>query len=403
VANREKGESAVDSRSLARPAPEKTRLLVEVGGARRPFMRGIMVHSLMARGVSFEDAYRTAEQVRERVRSRGVVQPVELAALVTEILGEKPLGEGSTPVPLPGSIQVTAGGRSMPFSKGILSQSLLAAALDPTDAFDAAREIELELLRRGQHQIERKDLRRLSYETLLHRFGERTAELYLTWRKYQDPERPVIILLGGTTGAGKTSLGLEVARRLGIRRVLSTDSIRQVMRIMLSPELVPAIHASSFDAFRKLRASEGGDPVVEGFVAQASIVAVGVRAILDRAVAERTSLVLDGVALVPGLIDLDAYKDVAHVIYLVVATLDEEAFRQRFESRGDRQTRRPTHRYLENLESILKIQEHFLELADRYDVPIVDNRSLDDSVLLVIRHVVETLRRRGEVDAAELL
>jgi 2-phosphoglycerate kinase len=51
----------------------------------------------------------------------------------------------------------------------------------------------------------------------------------------------------------------------------------------------------------------------------------------------------------------------------------------------------------------LKIQEQFLELADRYDVPIVDNVTIDGSVMLVIRHVVESLRKLGKFDEVELL
>jgi 2-phosphoglycerate kinase len=61
------------------------------------------------------------------------------------------------------------------------------------------------------------------------------------------------------------------------------------------------------------------------------------------------------------------------------------------------------HRYIENLEGILRIQDHLLELADRHGVPIVDNVSFDRSVLSIIRHVAETLRKKGPFDASELL
>jgi 2-phosphoglycerate kinase len=91
------------------------------------------------------------------------------------------------------------------------------------------------------------------------------------------------------------------------------------------------------------------------------------------------------------------------VIFLVVATLDEDAFSSRFESRAADQKHRAPHRYLENLPAILQIQDHFLELAERHGVPIVDNTSFDHSVLLIIRHVTETLRARGDFDAADLL
>jgi len=249
-------------------------------------------------------------------------------------------------------------------------------------------------------EVDRRELRRLAFQTLERRFGPRTAERYLIWRRFQEPDRPVILLLGGTAGAGKTSLALEVGHRLGIHRVLSTDAIRQVMRIMLSPELMPAIHASSYDANRAL--GRGEDAVIEGFLAQASIVSVGVRAMLDRAVAENSSQILDGVSIVPGLVDLAAYAESAHVIFLVVAALDERSFRARFESRA-RTSHRPEHRYLEHFDAILKIQDHFLELADRHDIPIVDNDSIDVSVLSIIKHVTETLRKAGRFDAQELL
>ncbi len=380
------------------------RISVDGDGKPRPFMRGIMVHSLMARGVPFEDAYRTANEVRARIGTRASVNKSEIAAWVREIVGNDPF-QAERRVPIPVDIAIVGSeGKGLPFSKGVLSQSLLAAAIEPNDAFDVAREIERELVARDVRQIDRRDLRRLAYQMLSRQMGEATGERYLQWRKYQNPERPVIILLGGAAGVGKTSLALEVAHRLGIERVYSTDSVRQIMRIMLSRELVPAIHGSSYDAWRLFPAdSLGDDPVVEGFRAQAATVSVGIRGSIDRALAENTSLVMDGVSIVPGMLDVGAYADRADVIFLVVATLDEEAFKNRFSARANDQKQRAPHRYLENLDAILRIQEHFLELADRYDVPIVDNVSFDRSVLLIIRHVAEALRKKRAFDVAELL
>ncbi len=383
-----------------RPDPASSRLVVEEDGRRRPFMRGIMVHSLMERGVSFEEAYRAANSVRQRMRGRSVVAKEELAKALGEILGDYEEGRPR----LPDEITITGHGKGLPFSKGILSQSLLAAALDPNDAFDVARQIERELLTRGIHEIERGELRRLAYEILARKAGQQAAQRYLVWRRYQEPDKPVVILLGGTSGVGKTSLAVEVSHRLGISRVLSTDSIRQIMRITLSPELVPALHASSYDAYKCLPPGQPSqDPVIEGFHAQAATVAVGIRASIDRAVAENSSLVIDGVSVVPGLVSPEAWSDSAYVIFLVVGSLDEDALRNRFAARAIGAKERAAHRYLENFDAICKIQDHFLELAERHGVPIVDNSSFDRSVLLIIRHVTDTLRRLGNSDARELL
>jgi 2-phosphoglycerate kinase len=392
--------SARSSARSSRTSPTKG-ILVEDEAGRRPFMRGIMVHSLMSRGVGFDDAYRVANAVRDKIRGRGVVRPKDLVRAAREYLGAPDAPEDYPPVQRPKPILVTGKGGATPFSKGLFSQSLLAAAIEPSDAFDVAREIEGELLGRNASEIASHELRRLASETLKRRVGERAAERYLAWRKYRDAEKPMILLLGGATGVGKTSLGHEVAYRLGIHRIVSTDAIRQVMRIMLSPDLVPAIHASSYEAHRIVgEFAAGDDPVVDAFRVQATTVSIGVRAMMDRAVEENTSMILEGVSVIPGLIDLAHYAERAHVIFLLVASLDEDALRARFTARAKSAARRPPERYLENLEAILKIQDYLLELADAEGVPIVDTVVVDASVTSIIRHVTETLRKQDQVVAA---
>jgi 2-phosphoglycerate kinase len=324
------------------------------------------------------------------------VRREELAELVeAEFGGERRLED--LPLRLPRTIHVAEGGRHAPFSKGVLAQSLLASAIAPDQAFEVARELEAELLRRRAFEVDRDQLRALVAQTLERTMGERVAGRYRTWRAFQESERPMILLLAGAAGVGKTALAQEVAHRLGIARVTSTDSIRQVMRIMLSPELAPAIHASSYDAWQKVPGLEEGghDRVIDGFRAQASTVSVGVRAMVERSIAENTHMIIDGVSILPGLFNPEPYARDAHLIFLAVATLDPDAYKSRFEARARSAARRSPHRYLENLDAILRIQDHILELAEEHDIPIVDNASFDDSVLSILRHVTETLRKQG--------
>ena len=381
---------------------EDRRLWVEEGGERRPFMRGIMIHSLMARGVPFDEANRVANIVRDRLRPRGLVDKPAILEVLHELL-DPTLFEAESRLPLAAEITVKGKGRGLPFSKGVLSQSLLAAAIDPNDSFEVARDIERELLRRGLTEIDRRELRRITHDTIGRRLGPRAARRYLVWRHYEAARRPVILLLGGAAGVGKTTLALEVAHRLGIGRVLSTDSIRQIMRLMLSSDLVPAIHGSSYDAYAHFPPGAlGADPLLEGFRAQAATVAVGVRASIERAIDENASTVIDGVALFPGALDLALYNERADVIFLVVATLDRDAWAARFSAR-EAESQRPAHEYLANLDKILRIQDQFLEAAERYGIPIVVNDRFDRAVLLVIRHLTESLGKRPDFDPRRLL
>jgi hypothetical protein len=104
----------VSERSRRPPAGSGT--LVEDGSGQRPFMRGIMVHSLMARGVSFEEAYRVANLVRDKIRGRPLVRRDELTTLL-----EGEFGGRLEPAPLPLARPITVVDRHTrtPFSKGV--------------------------------------------------------------------------------------------------------------------------------------------------------------------------------------------------------------------------------------------------------------------------------------------
>ena len=399
-----------------------------------PFMTGILVSSLVRRGLPFATAYRTARTLEQRLRERDVhrVMPAEIASEVLDILDDESRDRldrdpsathadntdnthntdntdntdnthhaaGKKTVHVERSVErrimVVGPGGSVPFSTGVLAQSLLATALDPREAYEIAQRIERVMAIERLHEIDRSALRALAHAELKRSAGPEAAERYLSWRRYEEPDKPVIILLGGTSGVGKTTLALEVARRMGVGRVLSTDSIRQVMRLMISRDLMPWIHASSYDAhFLVTRADDRAADVLDGFRAQANSVAVGVHASLDRSVEESANLVVDGVSLLPGVIDLKRYAGRAVVAFCVVATLDESALRKRFEVRASGQPSRLAHRYLQNFEGILTIQRHLIAEARRRDMLVIDNSDLDRSTQAIIGHVLDKLRQEG--------
>ena len=367
----------------------------------RPFMRGILVQSLVSRGVPFDVALDLATRVGDRIAVQGEIERAELGKLVEELLGDRYDLEAA-PVSSPEPTRVVGPrGTPQPFSKGILAVSLQGAGLEPSDAYDVVRELEGHLVREGRREIQRGELRDLVRETIDRTHGARAASRYQVWRQALEDGKPIFLLIGGSTGVGKTSIAVEVARRLEIARVLGTDLIRQIMRLMFSPDLMPEIHCSTYDAHQALKPElrGAGEPVIVGFREQAQKIAVGVHALLDRAVEENTSMILEGVNLLPGIVDLSPYQDEAHVIFEVVATLDPEAYRSRFTSRAELARERHAERYLQHFDEIVQIQDHVLAEADRYGLPIIDNVQFDEAILSVIRSVLATLRKSLDTEA----
>src|SRR2546429_8260001 len=118
----------------------------------------------------------------------------------------------------------------LPYSKGLMASSIMATGLAPSRAYEVAERIEEELLAAARYQLTLAELRDEAARVLGVLVGDRYAKTYLKWQAVEELELPLIILIGGATGVGKSTIATQLAARLGITRIFSTDAVRQVMR-----------------------------------------------------------------------------------------------------------------------------------------------------------------------------
>ncbi len=217
-----------------------------------------------------------------------------------------------------------------------------------------------------------------------------------SFRELRELDLPIILLVGGATGTGKSTVATEAAYRLGITRVTSTDFVRQTMRAFFSRDFMPSIHYSSFEAGDAVH-EPGADAAVEGFVEQTRNVLVGVRAALDRALEEGWSMVLEGVHLVPGMIPHDPIEG-ALVVQCVLAIEDEETHAGHFTIR-DASSRgtRPVDKYIDRFDEIRRIQRHIVARARRNGIPVIENTSMERTISSVMELVLSGAERLQRV------
>jgi 2-phosphoglycerate kinase len=216
-----------------------------------------------------------------------------------------------------------------------------------------------------------------------------SPEALLRLEALRELEMPLIVLVGGATGTGKSTVATEVAHRLGITRVTSTDVVRQTMRAFFSREFMPSIHYSSFEAGAAVRVPEDetADPTLLGFLEQTRNVLVGVKAVIGRAIEEGYSLVLEGVHLVPGSISTTIRGAV--VCHCLLAIDDDEEHANHFWTRdAASEGLRPFEKYLAALPEIRRIQDYLVARATKAGVPVIDNPSVDSAVDGVIELVL---------------
>ncbi len=185
--------------------------------------------------------------------------------------------------------------------------------------------------------------------------------------------KPLIIMLTGSDGVGKSRVGIELAKKLNITAQIGTDVVREIMRSCVSKDLCEFLHNSA------ILISDNAPPSCEnrhiyGFEKQAQLVRPGVEAAVHRAMVEKRDMLLDGVHLLPGLFELDWYKVRFH--HFVIVVNDSKQHRNQILGQG---AQRSGYK-LENLKRGREFQRYLIERAERYHCPVIDNICLEKAV-----------------------
>lgn len=287
----------------------------------------------------------------------------------------------------------------LPYSKGLMASEVMVSGLVSYRAYEVAETIEARLLDEGRSSISSDELSMIALDTIRELAGDRYATNFARWQDVQRLDVPLVVLIGGAVGTGKTTIARHLAHRLGISAVATDGSIREVMRAMLSAELMPTLHVSSFQTDEAVREpTRRSDALVAGFREQTQAVSVGIEAMIKRSVTEGTSIVIEGVHVVPGFFDVESYRDRLVAVPLVLEIDDEERHLNHFAVRETGV--RPAERYAQNFDKIRKLQRYIKTQALSHGVPIVPNHSFDQALSAVLDLVMERATERAAAGQA---
>ena len=383
---------------------EKLHILNLVEGSNVPFLRGILTRSLQYAGLSFENAYTVASAVRKSLADEHEITNKNLRKKVCKYLAANGFDQHvesytSQTIEIPQIRVITGDGADSPFSKGQLADSLEICALPRDEIYKVVTAIEAELLANDQQEITSAEITARVLELLEFHAGPQVSQAYQRWVTFSHTGRPLIILVGGTNGSGKSSIGSELAHRLDIVRTQSTDMLREVMRLMATIRLVPTLHTSSFDAYTKMPSvseTYKSEEMIHGYLTQSSQVAVGVEGVVSRTCNEQVSLIIEGVHLHPELMDQIVRETDAIVVPVLLAVLRPKRLKKRLIGRGQVISSRRSSRYLENFNKIWDLQTFLLSGADEFNIPIIANEDEDSTIRQIMLTISEKLEEIAE-------
>ena len=366
----------------------------------QPFMRGILTNELMHRGMSFQKAFQIAEDTKLHFQNEKEIKSKLLWKTIEELIkkrfGEKELDSLLPENMKPGDIRVVQGQSSVPFSKVLLTQSMTATGLDLNQAFRISQEFEQHLLSEKTQQIEKAEIFQQIRKIIEKQFDPYTADLYQMASRLDQLKRPVIIYIGGAPGTGKSVLATSLATRLGINKVISTDSIREIMRLAFSSDLLPTLFHSTTEAWKGLPMEfQSSEQLIAGYCLQANQVSLGVRAVVERTVEEGQNLIIEGTHLVPFLNEV-AKKNIvdAYHIPISLSIMNEKYHRERFSERGSSNLRKIESYYLKRFNEIRNIHEYTLTQCEADEVEVFDNEDFDKTLNLMIQFSIQKLLKQ---------
>ena len=384
--------------------------------SRVPFLRGILTRSLLGTGLSFEAAYALASDIRRELEGVEEIPSNELRSMVARKLAEMASDKVveryqlqdavSRPVILVEGLD----GQLTPFSDEHFRRELEVIGLSPTEAHLAGKKMLDHLIASGHKKIHVDHLGYLTYRCL-HQdnlFGPEIAERYLTWVNFTRSGCPLILLIGGTAGCGKSTISTALASRLEIVRTQSTDMLREVMRMMIPKRLLPVLHESSFNAWRTLPAEycgAGDDPdkmLVAGYRTQADLLSVPCEAVIQRALKEKVSLLLEGVHIAPPLLQKVPKDSTVVAMHIMLAVLKQKELKKRIKGRSVEAPQRRSERYPDSFEDIWRLQAFLLDEADQAETPIVVNKEKEEAMQEIMKIVITRLTETHSASPREV-
>jgi 2-phosphoglycerate kinase len=187
--------------------------------------------------------------------------------------------------------------------------------------------------------------------------------------------KPQLILIGGCTGTGKSTFGMQTALSQGILKCVSTDTIRAVMRSFVSKEISPALHRSSY---------AGDGDAITNWRECCTVLEGSVEALVTDAIDRGVSLVVEGVHVVPSNKLIDMWRDAGGVALGVLLTITDEESHESLIFRRGEITKKGEEKKIKAFGRIRLIQGEMIRLAEESQWLLIEQKLEPDPIEIVM-------------------
>lgn len=204
---------------------------------------------------------------------------------------------------------------------------------------------------------------------------------------------PLIIIIGGGSGLGKSSLASELAYIFGIKQVFCTDYIREVLRMNISPEQEPTLHEGTIECWKGLSDTFSYEKLRESYYTQSKLVVKAVIKLINRANYEGESIIIEGIHNQPSLL-LDLISKNINISFISLTTQNIVEHKRRLVNRcNSTHTTKIPARYIERYDKINFVNKLFIQESKQFNIKPIEYGSSEKTLQQAIDVVYKTISK----------
>ncbi|HUT81775.1 MAG TPA: hypothetical protein VMZ29_11285 [Candidatus Bathyarchaeia archaeon] len=246
-----------------------------------------------------------------------------------------------------------------------------------------------ELLVNSLNETELKKALNLLGKKYLFRYE--TIKEYYSLSKQGLQKLPIIIIIAGIPGIGKTALAKEISIALNISLVIGGDALRSAIRSLLPKESSEVFFTSIYNTW-KFYGENTSDNLLLGYKDQSKIMNQAIeRMIADRGIRDGESLIVEYLQFIPSQFDNDLLKHPS-IIPIILRINDTQIYHQRLQTRSNYSHLRSSgERLISNIDKYLLLQENLCNEASKYNLSIIDiddfSKGYDQTLDIIINQI----------------
>jgi 2-phosphoglycerate kinase len=203
---------------------------------------------------------------------------------------------------------------------------------------------------------------------------------------------PLIVALEGASATGKSMLALDLISALSTTRIISTDSIRQILRVIYSQNEYPELYCHTYQAHKyKQSGNSELNAIIRGFLAQLDLIGPHITKLTERILSEGAIGIIEGVHILPS-----SLQQLGSGVLEILINPSEDVHRAMFISKRTggklKSVSDDSSVRMNEFQSTRIIQEYMISKAKEHNINIIDLESYNAAFTTISGLIIERLK-----------